>query len=233
VTVYLRSTSTLDAADITVPSGIWEIEVTNTGSRDADFDAWIARDDTALGWPIGGRQSYFDDPEYVRFDRAGRYVELDDPRSYVRRAGTLNGLATGARTVVVAGLRKSDRTVARYSAAGPIVVNPGTPPFPIPRPGPDPDAAAVSEDSPALRGILAAGTHSGAVVAMGGTSVAAPQVTRWIAGQMALGKAACRDEVDKLAAAAETALPVPDPRRVGNGRLDNLQPSVLPHGIKR
>jgi hypothetical protein len=35
--------------------------------------------------------------------------------------------------------------------------------------------------------MLAAGTRSGSVVAVNGTSVAAPQVTRWIAGRMAAG----------------------------------------------
>ena len=48
-----------------------------------------------------------------------------------------------------------------------------------------PDWAAVSEESPALSGVLAAGTYSGSVAILGGTSVAAPQVTRALADEIA------------------------------------------------
>ena len=48
-----------------------------------------------------------------------------------------------------------------------------------------PDAMAVSEDSRVHRGVLAAGSRSGSVVAMSGTSVAAPQIARIIADDLA------------------------------------------------
>lgn len=215
------------------PSGLWHIDVTNTGLRAEVFDAWIYRNDTPFGWRVLGRQSYFDDPGYIRFSAAGRYVEVDDPASYVRRLGTINGLATGARTVVVAGCRKSDLVMARYSAAGPVVVHPNWPlPF-LQRAGPDPDASAISEDSPTRRGVLAAGTRSNTAAAMGGTSVAAPQITRWIAGQMWNGTPTCRSGVDALADYEERTYPrppVPPPQRTGKGRIDDQEPPLpYPH----
>jgi hypothetical protein len=48
-----------------------------------------------------------------------------------------------------------------------------------------PDLAAVSEESPALPGVLAAGTYSGSVAILNGTSDAVPQVTRALADQIA------------------------------------------------
>jgi hypothetical protein len=219
-------------------SGVWHIDITNTGPA-AKFNAWIHRDDTPFGWRVLGRQSYFDDPHYSRFTKTGRDLEEDNaagyPLSYVRRLGTINGLATGARTVVIAGCRKSDLRMARYSAAGPFVVNPAwTRPF-LQRTGPDPDASAVSEDSPARRGILAAGTRSNTVAAMGGTSVAAPQATRWIADQMAKGGYVCRDGVENLAKYLEAHFPK-RPRipwacfRTGMGRIDDQEPPLpRPH----
>ncbi len=159
------------------PSGVWRIDFRNTGPA-ITVDGWVGRDDTPIGWPVLGRQAYFDDPAYTRFDHVGRHIEVDNPpgypASYVHRFGTINGLATGSRTVVVSGVRRDDLRMARYSAAGPTVIRPIVPP-PSPRVGFDPDAAAVCQDSPARHGILAAGSRSNSTVAMGGTSVAAPQ----------------------------------------------------------
>jgi len=44
-----------------------------------------------------------------------------------------------------------------------------------------PDWLTCSDESDVLLGVHAAGTRSGSVVAMNGTSAAAPQATRWIA----------------------------------------------------
>ena len=68
----------------------------------------------------------------------------------------------------------------RYTSAGPTSGSA--------RSRPAPDLTAPSEDSIACHGILSAGTRSGSVVAMNGTSVAAPQFARWLADQIAAGQ---------------------------------------------
>jgi len=230
--LIVRPTAAFDphaASEPLAPSGLWHIDFRNTGPK-VTIDGWVWRDDTALGWSVLGRQSYFDDPAYARFDGAGRPIEVDNPpgspTSHVLRYGTINGLATGSRPVVVSGVRKNDAHMARYSAAGPIIAHPAT--FPPPRVGPDPDAAAVADDSPVRIGILAAGARSNTVVAMGGTSVAAPQLTRWIASEMIAGRPSCRPGTHALAAAEDAKIPGPPepPPRAGLGRIMSLEPPL-------
>ncbi len=225
VTVILLPTAPLDpfdASEPVAPSGLWKIELFNAGPA-ATIDVWIQRNDTPFGWPIRGRQSYFDEPGYHRFDTYGREIETDDPANYTKREGTINSLATGTSTVVIGGCRRSDLKPAKYSAAGPIV--PRVAGFPPPRTGPDPDAMAISDDSVACQGVLAAGTRSNSVFAMNGTSVAAPQVTRWIAKRMLAHLPACRHGVHALASAEEAPRPHHAPAdREGAGRVDDLLP---------
>ena len=189
------------------PSGRWTVAIRNVGAR-IDVDAWIQRDDTPFGYPVRGRQSRFDDAGYQYRDMiTDRLVETDGAAStvtYVRRAGTLNAIATGYNTVVGA-FRRSDWSAASYSSSGPIA----PPPAGSPRTRNGPDALAVSEDSPAQYGILAAGTRSGSVCAMDGSSVAAPQMTRWIAKQMATGATKPIWKAVDAMAAAEEANPPP------------------------
>lgn len=202
VLLILLPTATLDPTKIVAPSGTWRITVENMGAAPLLIDAWIGRDDTPFGYPIRGRQSRFEDAQYVRFDPQGRLLEVDGGPSYVRREGSINGLATGYLTAVIGGCRRSDRISPRYSAGGPTLQQAliGM----APRTGPD--ATAATEWSPAHPGWLATGTRSHSVIAMNGTSVAAPHVTRWISGRMALGFNGDRTEV-----AAEGALhPTPN-----------------------
>ena len=51
-----------------------------------------------------------------------------------------------------------------------------------------PEFSAVADMSPALPGVRVSGNTSAAVARMNGTSVAAPQATRWIANQLAAGR---------------------------------------------
>jgi hypothetical protein len=226
VLLAVAPTATLLAGRQVAPAGVWEINVRNAGPA-AVLDAWIQRDDRAYGYATGGRQSYFDDPAYQRRDESGREVETDNA-SYVKRAGTLSSLATGRNTVVVGGyLRKqATRTYfsgapayapASYSASGPIV-----PPASGPAHRSGADLMTVSEDSAVHDGILAAGTRSGSVGAMWGTSMAAPQVARWIAGEMAAGRPHGRAAVANWAQQQEAGRPAPNPKpaveRMGAGR---------------
>lgn len=198
-----------------VPSGTWLIELRNEGEATTG-DIWIQRGDTPFGYPLSGRQSRFDDENYVRFDLAGRPKQDDDAGSPIRRESTINALATGARTIVVGAYRGSDKHVSEYSGGGGCAAAQGR------QPVRSPDLSAVADDSPVLRNLLAAGTRSGSVVTMNGTSVAAPQVTRSILKLMLARQACDRLDMQRLARAGDTAAPKAGSAlatRLGAGRL--------------
>ena len=163
-------------------SGLWTVTVTNLSDSTLDIDAWIRRSDTPGGRRAKGRQSYFDDPNYERFYPSTRPRKFDPPgsTSYVTRQGTLSGIATGAATYVIGGYRRMDMSPAWYSSAGPVAPS-------ATRTMKAPNWLAPSDDAPSYPGVLAAGTRSGARVAMNGTSAAAPQAARYYAGEFAAG----------------------------------------------
>ena len=214
-------------------AGVWRILVDNRAGASAmpNIEAWIQRDDTAPGYPQRGRQSYFDDPAYERFDDGGRAIEVDTAASYVKRNGTFNALATGKEPVVAGGFRRSDGAPAQYSAGGPL-----RPPR-RGSPNPDgPEAMLPSDDSPVHRGLLAAGTRSNSCAAQQGTSVAAPQAAVALAEWAALNLPNTRIAVFQAAGAQEALLPpLPRPKpnmaRGGSGRvrtLSNRPPRLEP-----
>ena len=179
--VALQPTTSVDptlsgaAAKPAAPSGLWTIELENVSLKGNDLvEAWIQRDDTPFGFRRRGRQSYFDEPCYERFDAQGRAIEEDNhpqQRScQIKRAGSINAIATGRETIVVGGKLRKEKRRARYSAEG----APGSP-------APHDLRSEVSDDSLVHRGVRGAGTRSGSVILMDGTSVAAPQIARRIA----------------------------------------------------
>ena len=207
-----RKTGKLDHA--VAPAGIWTIALENVSFGPDDvLDAWIQRDDTRYGHPTFGRQSYFDHAEYKRLDDDGKVPECDTAESVIKRAGTFNAIATGGHTIVIGGYRRKDFLPADYSGEGPVASRQG------------PDALAASDDSIVHSGVLASGTHSGSVVALTGTSVAAPQITRMVADLLAEGKPADRPAVRALAELEENATknhrpPPPREERGGMGRIE-------------
>jgi hypothetical protein len=181
------------------PHGIWTIRIENTGlTTGEEVHAWVQRDDTAFGYPSSGRQSFFDDPAYQRFDAMGDMSVEDNPRSLVKRAGTLNAIATGSdpRIMVVGAYAHAARRTARYSSRGPTLGD---------RRGPD--ALFASDRSRVSHGMLGAGTRSGSSVGMNGTSVAAPGVTRLIAEELAAGRAGDVEWLASIADALRGRLP--------------------------
>jgi hypothetical protein len=94
-------------------------------------------------------------------------VEADCPISY---EDTLSAIATGAGSIVVGAADALDGfPPADYTSCGPAISRPG------------PDCSAIVDHGSAHWGVLAAGTFSGSVVALRGTSVAAPQLVRRVA----------------------------------------------------
>ena len=173
ILVATAPSTTLDQNRTAAPSGDWRIRVRNVGARKIDsIDAWVQRDDTPFLYRPRGRQSRFDDKVYELYDYRGRPVEVDNT-SDIKRAGTVNAIATGRNTVVIGGFRSSDGKPALYSAKGARIRLANGRFY-----WNGPDAMTVSDVAPAFPGVLASGTRSRSVTAMNGTSVAAPQIAR-------------------------------------------------------
>jgi hypothetical protein len=204
-------------------SGLWTMTLEPTTGFPAGrtAHAWIWRDEPPLGFRRHGRQSYFDDATYRVYDEdSGRVVEVDDGASEIKRDGTISGLATSDGEMIVIGgyLKKESRTNPEdrrhspYSAGGPTNGS---------RVGPE--ASAVSDDSMVHQGVIAAGARSGSTVALRGTSVAAPQVARWIANHVNGASLPGRIEVAE-AATIELGLP----KRSGSGGIDQANIDGVP-----
>jgi hypothetical protein len=209
------------------PCGIWIIEIRNhTLGKGETLRAWIQRDDTLYGQGRRGRQSFFEERCYKRYNGQG-WIIADDglqPPCTVKRAGLINAIATGPEPLVAGGFRRKETTLADYSACGTDLPDRSLQP-----PYRNVDAAVVSDDSRVFRGVLGAGSRSGSVIAMNGTSVAAPQVARWVADELAAGRPGDRKALQALARREDAQLP-PLPRksrhRAGAGRAD--LPPVYP-----
>jgi hypothetical protein len=157
--------------------GVWTVKLANIRSVMANgpMSCRIQRDNNPFGYAQGARQSYFDDAFDESFDPTGQWATGDNPeRAFVRRFGTLNGLATHDLVTVVGAFVESSKGPhpARYSSAGTTGGSfaPGTV-----------HCSARSETSYAVPGVTAAGTRSGAVFHLSGTSTAAPQIARQLA----------------------------------------------------
>ena len=149
-TARLHPTATPADAKRIAPPGVWTVKLHNVSlSSNQRVQAWIRRDDAPYGYPILGRQSYFDDPGYVRFDKQGREIEEDshleqvNSPTPVKRAGSVSGIATGAEAIVAGGYRRKEFGLAPYSAGQPISPTRNLPLDPNQR---KPDAVLVSDE---------------------------------------------------------------------------------------
>lgn len=239
--VAMGPTFSLDPAVATAPAGTWTLKIKNTAMpAGAPIQLWVRRDDTLYGHPRRGRQSHFDAACYRRFNHMGYEEENDQPGCPVRRAGLLNAIGTGREPVVVGAMLQKQMVASKYSAAGPT-----TPPRGASAAYRDgPDALTVGDDSRLHSGVIAAGSRSGSVVAMNGTSVAAPQITREIALLMANGQPGNRTAIQDIAAYQEANAPgrppvvppLPNPR-YGAGRIEKPFPpaerSIMDNAVPR
>lgn len=201
------------------PAGTWRIHLRSQSvGGGPEVQAWVQRDDAPLGFPIRGRQSYFDAACYRRFDDQFRPIEDDDHPAQgeclVKRRSLVSALATGRSPRVAGGFRRRSGKVAPYSAGGPTTTPAGEADDPAARERPH--VLLVSDDAKVLPGVLAAGSSSGSRVALSGSSVAAPQLARWIAQRLADG---LPPDPPQAAALADPDLPPLPPDR-GAGRLE-------------
>jgi hypothetical protein len=152
--------------------GFWSIEVKARTTKATEFHAWIERDDIIV--KNAHRQQ-------VRFEpRSGQDETLTD-------RSTLASLANHAVSdTSIQGVRVASAFIG--SAAFPYVIAPYASDGPLLGPGPSQPALdfAASQRSASLPGVRLAGFFSGSRCTLGGTSAAAPQVARRLAGQ-------CRD----------------------------------------
>jgi hypothetical protein len=164
------------------PSGVWTVQISSNLPNGGKIEAWIPRDDAPFGFKSLGRQSYFDNPNYRRFDEVtGDWLDSDpvndQPSSSVKRSGTLSGLATKPpltlqqplKLPIVAGgyYFRGSKAPTLYTATSSDTIS-------------DPDVLAVTDTSRTLPGIMAAGNRNGSRANINGTSVAAPQAVRKI-----------------------------------------------------
>lgn len=175
----LCPTASHDPADRLVPAGVWQVKVHNGGFHPVVLDAYVERDDVALGTHTGARQSSMLDACY---DTSGNIDSfIDDPHNPtpIRRSGVFNSIGTGQKTVSVGGVRFASSAfdlAARYSPRDPdpdatrLPQRHGVKKVPV--------ALAISDESTALWGVLGAGSRSGGVVRLYGTSCASPQTAR-------------------------------------------------------
>jgi hypothetical protein len=176
-TMWLLSVaSTRDLAE----HGDWRIQVAGI-PENAQIHSFVARSDPNMGVRTGAKRSYFVDSEWEMTRSAQAsciYADgvFDATGSLIRRDGTLNGIATGtdSNVHVAGGYVRSNKRKSSYSSAGPARNGPLTL-----RKGPD--YALFSDESYALRGVLAGGNRSGTVFRLIGTSAAAPQLARHVA----------------------------------------------------
>ena len=168
-------------------SGKWTVVIQRSvHARLVDYPihCWIQRATDFESFRSGSRQSYFDEYAYesTRFTPQGDLAEKDrdekDPqKSFVKRLGSLNGLATGHASLIVGGYRLGTglgsslacARPARYSSAGTLK--------------PDwidktVDCSSMSDRSRVLPGTISAGVRSGSLSLIQGTSTAAPIVAR-------------------------------------------------------
>ncbi|MEM5495157.1 hypothetical protein [Hoeflea sp. AS16] len=143
------------------------------------IQCFIQRDIQYGSGNTGAVQSYFLDPLNIPYNKWGGPMVTDSVSSggmaFVRRFGSLNGMATGDATLVAGGFNELTGMAALYSSAGALRYDATGFPKQI---GKQVTVSAVTERSPALPGVVAAGTRSGIMFSMNGTSVAAPLISR-------------------------------------------------------
>lgn len=185
ITIIAMPTCPEKAGDPWAPPGDWELRI-DPAAADGVYEISVQRDESIPGYPREARQSVLFDHHYQICDPTGRVRRDDPPRSLsrVRRRNTLNAYAGGAET-----LRAGAALLA------PLPPGPGVGPdgragsiySGMQKNGRNGDVQAVADRGPTCPGIPVAGRDSGAILASNGTSVATPQLARWLAVQMAAG----------------------------------------------
>ncbi len=181
VLIALEPTFSLHGGRTLAPFGRWGVTLHNPGARPVVFDAYVERDDVALGVNTGAKQSWLEDRDYDTLGNLDGWTDDPDNPTPIRRSGTFNSLSTGQRTVSVGGTRAANtgsQPLSRFARYSPQ--RPGVDPTRPQRPGVKwvPDTLAPSDDNPALWGVRSTGSLSGSTARLAGTSSSAPREAR-------------------------------------------------------
>lgn len=173
--------------------GTWALRL--RASTPAPCAVVIQRDDRLPGFPGVGRQSVLVDPRYHVFTPQGRYAPRDHapPDTMVRRDGTCNAFAWGTRQIRCGADLMAPRVLTQY---GGLLAD-----------GAAGDVVAAGDRGVGLRGMISPAMRGCAVQDLSGTSIAAPQLTRWLAACLAQGMAL--DDRAAVVAALAAAYPAP------------------------
>ncbi|KZM51900.1 hypothetical protein OA90_00925 [Labrenzia sp. OB1] len=196
VLVALAPTEPDDMKLPAAPAGDWSVTLKRKHDPVGEHGSiylWVQRDADPDEFRSGSRQSYLRDRNYRGFRDQGDVAQSDDGASYVRRFGTVNGLATGSTSLIVSGCMPSAANAwdpeqpvpSHYSSSGKVSED---------NPVGTVDCTAQSDRSSVLPGMIGAGTRSGSYAVVQGTSVAAPLVARRLSEAFAISS---QEEVGK------------------------------------
>lgn len=201
LTVILPPTLPAEQGADSAPPGLWSLQLDAAGPSGCVIA--VHRDDRLPGFVRQGRQSRLVDPAYARRTEDGRWPLADDlgHRTLIRRNGTVSLYARGTRQIRVgASLAKPTGRISAYTGL-----------LSDSAPG---DVTVPVDAGPARSGMILPGNWPASRQRMSGTSFAAPQLTRWLAAELAKGTVI--HDRDTLRAAFKTAPPLPDlPWRTG------------------
>ena len=181
---YLLCTAPTRKTDrgIAAPAGRWSIDLESEG--DTIGFGYVQSDQSLTYNGDTGLLSYFDDPNYQRYDEWGRIIdtasypdgEITDVTLPTRRRGSLNAIASLAEARVIGSYRASDGKPSDYSSSGTReAVGDGRT---------EPTCLLPGEEGPATFGLMAAGARSGTAAFMSGTSFSTALATRAVSQAM-------------------------------------------------
>ena len=191
-----------------ISAGVFKIQVKNKSSTKINMQAWVERDDAVLGFDGGGQQSTL---SYLN--------EAQQKANISQEVGTLNSIANGEHTISVAAYIQSNGEPCNYSGeslTGALRKNKLT----VAAPG---DEGEGPWQGLEVREALGTDTFR-----IGGTSLAAPAVTRWLADYMfdnitlkqPLKYTAIKQALEVQAAKDDKKKPKSPASRIGSGRLN-------------
>lgn len=166
ITVIVSPTCPDRPGAVWAPPGRWRLRLAQ--GAPGDHAVSVQRDDVLRGYPREARQSWLADATH----QPGDQPPLCDALAWVQQADTVNAYATGRRCLRVGAVDGRGRAQPYASLIGPAEGG---------------DLLVTVEQSACLPGMPVRGRSSGGFGQMGGSSMAAPQATRWLAGQLAGG----------------------------------------------
>lgn len=181
------------------PPGEWRVRIAR-GSAKGVYDLSIQRDEVIRGFGGGARQSRFDDPDYRSHDAAGRPIRTDAQNGghpLVIRKDTVNSYATGKQPLRAGAVYRSDLEPTLYTG--------------LLDDGQAGDVLAPVDSSMNRPAMIVRGRDSGSFNLAVGTSLAAPQLARWLAGQLSAGKTPDSRKAIRDLAHRQAARPEPTP----------------------